>query len=343
MGAGGTGGDFDLTNSQDEIRIAGLNIITQADEVSLTASFWSPTGSVLSSTTSDVTKIASLSDQWKAGVVDDVTATSPTSGKLDALIDVSAANKKFTGGATTDVLTFDIENQVTNSSAATPTSVTATLKGNFANVKSISAVTGTDAAVAWSINTAKTEATATYTTSTGTTAAEFTSNKTVATVTLNASTDKEYTEIAVGSFTLDAEVSYTATDGASKVKVLDNADAGKWALNSKSFTLNYIPFGPNTAPIVQATSTFSKDVEVDVSYLNPTTGKMVSLKNVATVKANSVTKLGAAVSEAVLKDFGGTSLLTKVVVSVYAPSGQIELFAGFKDTQDKDRLGLSVN
>lgn len=348
----GGGGDFDLTNSFDQIRLANMSVITSADAVSLKASLWSSTGAPIGSTTSAVTKIAELKDQWKAGVVQDVTATTAVSGALDAKIDVANARKTFVGTAATtytDVLTFDIENLVdyANSTAAKPSSVTATLKGDFSGIKSIASTTATStAAVTWTINSSKTEASATFTgtavaADATTSAYEVTSNSTAASVVVYNGTDSAVAAIAERSFTLNVDTKYTAIEGTGSATILADAAAGSWALNSSSDNISYMPFGPNTAPIIQATSEFSEDALLSVSYLNPTTGKYVELSNIATVKANSVTVLGKTISEAVLTDFGGETLKTKLKLNVNAPTGKVVFFKAFKDTADKDRLGVN--
>ncbi|TMP45690.1 hypothetical protein CWB96_10930 [Pseudoalteromonas citrea] len=333
----GTGWDV---QDGDQLRIGNLELITTGTEVSFDAYFETAAKTKVASTAAPATVVAKIQDQWSAGVVDDVTLASPATGVLNNQIDVGDNRETFVGNVTSDTLTFDV-NTITSSVTATPTSVVGKIIGDFTGVKSVSVVTGSSAAITWAINSTKTEATYTYNTATTTTAASLLNSQSVATLALNTvAADK--VSLETRSFKMDLDVAFTdAESNAGAKELLAEANAGSWTLNGVTKTVNYMPFGPNTAPIIQATSTFSEDASVSVSYLNGETGKTVTLSDVATAKANSVTKLGSIISAAVLADAGVENMLTRLVVTINAPTGKVELFTAFKDTADKDRLGVN--
>jgi len=333
---GGTG--FGVADD-NQIRIGNVALITTGSSVSFTAVFETNSKVSVDSTAAPAKAVATIANQWKGGLTGDLTAVPVVASQLDAQIDVGDSRLSFVGGVTTDVLSFDADT-ISSTVTATATSAVLKLKGDFTGVKSVSAVTGGDAAVVYTVDTGKTEATATYTTTSATTAIEVLDSLTTFTVALNTVTADKVT-LDVRDFTFDADVAYTdaeATPGA--LELLDNVSAGKFTLNGVTDTTNYVPFGPNTSLIYQATSTFSEDASLSVSYLNPTTGLMVALNDIATVTANSVSRLGPTIAAAIIADSGLESGKTRMVVTVNAPTTKVTFFKGFKDTSDKDRLGL---
>jgi hypothetical protein len=328
-----------LTIADDDfIRLGNIELITTGSSVKFDTVIETASKVAVSSTASAAQEVAKISDQWSAGVVTDV-LTPTTSGVLNNQIDVGDSRKTFVGGVTSDTLTFDV-NTIASSVSATPTSVVAKIVGDFTGVKTVTASTNSEAAVTYKVNTGKTEATATYTTTTGTTAAEILNNQTIVTLALYTAAS-EKVALEVRNFNLDLDAAYTdAESNASSIELLSAANAGSWALNGVSITNEYMPYGPNTAMIIQATSTFNEDASLSISYQNQATGKMVTLTDIGTVKANSVTKLGSIVSDAIMADSGTESGKTRIVYTVNAPTGKVKLFTGFKDTADKDRLGV---
>jgi hypothetical protein len=335
---------FDLVKNADDwtvidndtITVKNLELIVTGTDIKVDTVFQSNTKIDFPTTAGAAKSVAKVSDQWAAGVVNDVTSLTPTSGKLNNKIDVADNRETFVGGVTSDVLTFDVE---TSGSGATLNDVTVTVAGDFTGVKSVSAVTGADAAVTYAINTAKTEATYTYAAG-ATTAAEVTSDDTAVTFALN-TVAADVVSIDARSFTVSVDVDYDDAESVQhNLLVLDKASAGAWSLNGTSSTVEYMPYGPNTQMIFQATSTFSEDAMYDISYLNEATGKMVTLEKVGTIKANSVSKLGDDIAAAVMADSGTTAGKTRLVLSVNAPTGDVVFFHAFKDLSDKDRLGV---
>jgi hypothetical protein len=322
----------------DQIRIGNVALITTGSAVSFSSVFETNSKVAVASTAAPAKVVATITDQWKAGLTGNLAATTVVASKLDAQVDVGDSRLTFVGGVTSDVLLFDADT-ISSTVTATATGVTLKLKGNFTGVKSVTAVTGGDAAVTYAIDTGKTEASYTYAAG-ATTAAEALSSLTTYTVALNTVT-ADKVSLDVRDFTFDADVAFTDAESTpGTLELLNNVSAGSWTLNGVTDTTNYVPFGPSTAVIYQATSTFSEDASLSVSYLNPTTGKMVSLNDIATVTANSVSRLGPTIAAAIIADSGLESGKTRMVVTVNAPTGKVTFFKGFKDTSDKDRLGL---
>ena len=336
-------GSIEAGVADDEIiRVGNFDLIVTGTTVSAKAYFETASKVKIPSTEGKNVVIATVADQWKAGVVTNVNDLDPTSGKLDEKIDVGNDRETFEGEETTDKLTFDVE---TFGAGADAQEAKVTVDGDFTGVKSVTAITtadvgGAQTAVTYEINEAKTEATYTYTTTTDTDVDEATDGTTVLTFSLETAEDK-VEPLSARSFDVSFELEYEdAENNDHDINLLDAADAGKWALNGTSNTVNYFPYGPNTQPIMQVTSTFKEDVTYDVSYLNAATGKMVTLDDVGTINSNDVTKIGVEVGEAIKEDSGTESGKTKVVISVNAPSTTMSFFNAFKDLSDKDRLGL---
>ncbi|WP_281556607.1 hypothetical protein [Thalassomonas sp. RHCl1] len=327
-------GDWTVADG-DTISLAELELIVTGDSVSFDTVFTTNTDVEISTTAAPAVEVAAITDQWEAGVVLDLTADPQVSGALDGLIDVADNRETFTTG-TTDTLTFDAN---TSGTGATTNDATVTITGNFEGVASVTAATGADAAVTYTINDAMTEATFTYAAG-ATTDDEVLSGQTVVTFTLETAAD-EVAPLDIRDFTVSLDVDYDDAEGSQNdIALLTDAAAGGWDLNGETTTLEYMPFGPNTQMIVQATSTFDEDASVSISYLNETSGQMVTLADIGTVAANSVTKLGTIISDAIIADSGEESGKTRVVITINAPAGNVSLFTAFKDTNDLDRLGV---
>jgi hypothetical protein len=346
---------FDLVANADDWTVADLDTITidantvalqiSGSDVKMSAVFQTPTNVDVASTSAPAVSVAKAGDQWVAGVVLDLDTVPNASGALNALINVADDRQTFVNdvnsdSTTTDTLTFDMN---TVGAGADINDVTVTVAGDFTNILSVvGTTTGGNAPATYTINTAKTAATFTYSTATAATVddAELTGNDTALVFTLVTAT-ANVTAMDVSEFTVSVDVDYDDAEGTQgDFSPLTAAAAGGFELNGSSVTLEYVPFGPNTALILQATSTFDEDASVSVSYLNPTTGLMVELEDIATATANSVSRLGPTIAAAIIADSGLESGKTRMTVTINAPDAELSLFTGFKDTSDKDRLGL---
>ena len=308
----------EVTNGVDDPSIAttfifndlNLQVIPGATSITMSVAVESESGIAIPSVGSVSNTIATMQDQWSIAITG-------LAAKIDVANDRETFVVKTGTTATTDTMVL---NYTKNGSGATVASYKVTINGDFTGVASV----GTG----YTINTAMTKATKTV-------AADITSSSDeTLTFTLEAGDDAvSQTE---RTFNADIEVTYDTS------KTFDLATAkaaGGWTLNSSSMTMNYVPMGPNTQVIVNATSVFDEDASVDVSYL-AADGTMELLTDIATVAPGVVTKLGNAISDAILADMGTTSAKTKITVSVNAPEGNVTFFTGFSNISDGSRMGL---
>jgi hypothetical protein len=333
----------DTYTDKDTITLQDINVILESGSsgVSFSSIFTTGLDAPVASTAGKSKVVATVADQWAAGVVADVTDATSASGVLNADFDVADNRETFDATnadtPTTDTLTFDVE---TSGSGAVINDVTSTITGDFTGILSVVASNGGND-VTYAINTAKTEATFTYpkTSSSSTTANDVTSATSTVLFTL-VSAAADVVALDARDYTISLDIDYNDAEGTQDNFLVLDAAAGGFGLNGQTTVINYMPFGPNTQMIIQATSTFAEDALVTVSYLNETTGKMVTLENVSTAKANAVTKLGGDITQAILDDSGTTSGKTKVVVTINAPAGKVSVFTAFKDLNDADRLAV---
>jgi hypothetical protein len=315
---------FDITNAASAsqtgtITLDSLDTLVSSGSTGLSLKAFVETGSgvKVDSTISATTTVATVANQWSVKV-----------GKLNAEVNVAKDNEEFTldfaDSKTTDTLTFTYKTIA--DTTATPTGVSLVIDGNFAGIDSVTGFT---------INTGKTQATKNVSTAVGT----YLTGADAIVFTLASGDDAA--AVAERSFTASINASYTDSESQpGSLALLSDADVGGFELNSTSTTINYAPFGPNTQLILNATSTFTDLASVDITYVSPVTMKSVTLTDIGTVAANTVTKLGDIVSAAILDEEGITSGKTSMTISVNAPAGKVTFFAGFKDKVSGSRMAL---
>jgi hypothetical protein len=297
------------------IQLDGLPIILDSvnSDVTATVSFTTAGGAALSGTSASL-KVATVANEWSVAVA-----------KLDARIDVADDRETFVGGLTADTLGFTFKD--IDTAGAVIVDYTVTITGDFTN---IATVTG------YTINTAKTEAKQTITPQN---VNDLAGEAALANAVFNIVSGANAVSLSEENYTAAIEVKYSTNKTLSLLAaVADNA--GGFELNSTSTSINYAPFGPNTQLILNATSTFAEDASVDVTYVSPVTNLPVTLTDIGTAAAKSVTKLGDIVSAAILNEEGITSGKTSLTLSVNAPEGNVTFFAGFKDTVSGSRMAL---
>jgi hypothetical protein len=303
-------------NDKETITLDNLPIILDSltSDVTVTVSFATTGGTPISGTSASL-KVASVANEW-----------SVTVAKLDAQIDVEDDRETFVGDLTTDTLGFTFADTDTGGGAQLG-DYTVTLTGDFTNVASIAGYT---------INSAKTEAEATFTAGD---ANDLSGEGIAADAVFTIVSGTKAVALSEQDFSAAIEVEYS-TDKTFALLTAAAANAGGWELNSTSTSINYAPFGPNTQLILNATSVFTEDASVDLEYKSPVTNKSVTLTDIGTVAANSVTKLGDIVSAAIVAEEGVTSGKTSLKLSVNAPEGNVTFFAGFKDKVTGSRMAL---
>jgi hypothetical protein len=299
----------------EKIQLDNLPIILDSvdSDVTATVSFTTAGGAALSGTSASL-KVATVANEWSVAVA-----------KLDARIDVADDRETFVGGLTADTLGFTFKD--IDTAGAVIVDYTVTITGDFTN---IATVTG------YTINTAKTEAKQTITPQN---VNDLAGEAALANAVFNIVSGANAVSLSEENYTAAIEVKYSTNKTLSLLAaVADNA--GGFELNSTSTSINYAPFGPNTQLILNATSTFAEDASVDVTYVSPVTNLPVTLTDIGTATAKSVTKLGDIVSAAILNEEGITSGKTSLTLSVNAPEGNVTFFAGFKDTVSGSRMTL---
>ncbi len=224
---------------------------------------------------SALTTITTLTPQYTAAVT----------SKYDALIDVGADRQEFESSATTDVMTFSMTKNTTGLEL-TPATASYVIAGDFswfANAavdanedgKYSSAEIGTavayaggtnDAATSYAVNEDLNELTITAAT---TGAAVDAAHTVTFTVPGYDNGDMENPVIPVQTFTLDASVQddKSFTTKAVEMPAGESLDAGAWELNGSVIYLPYVPFGPNTQPIIRHTNKGTRTGDLTIRYM----------------------------------------------------------------------------
>lgn len=158
---------------------------------------------------------------------------SATTGRLDAMLDVAADRQAFVGGATTDVLTIDLDNNDTDAGFVDKGNTAFTLRGDFSWIDTAAlaeavTVDCSDDAVGTPVATASTFTFTCNAASTG------------AVVTFDIDQDGEAVPVNPTSFTLDVNHAYGA---GSSALAQTNINAGAWGVNGSVVTVPYMVYG----------------------------------------------------------------------------------------------------
>jgi hypothetical protein len=152
------------------------------------------------------------------------------------------------------------------------------------------------------------------------------------TFTITLANDEDYT-IPAQSTTVAAAFDYSTAAGAD-ASFSASTTGGSWVLNGSSFTVPYMPFGPNTFPILSMQHTGTLAGEIFVEYLLEGGSTWTDLEMDALEIQPGLTNLNApvmdAVATAVEADSGATSGKVALRITVNAPSTDISAYAGFK-------------
>jgi hypothetical protein len=126
----------------------------------------------------------------------------------------------------------------------------------------------------------------------------------------------------------------TASAGASTSSYSSAASLGSWALNGSSFTVPYMPFGPNTFPILSVTHEGTVAGAIFVEYMLEGKATATTLDMNGLMVQPGITDLRADVMDAIAAevsaDSGDTFGKVSVDITINAPENQISAFAGFK-------------
>lgn len=134
--------------------------------------------------------------------------------------------------------------------------------------------------------------------------------------------------IPAQSATVDATFGYKTAANVAKVYT-GSTSAGSWVLNGSSFTVPYMPFGPNTKAILNVTHTGSLDGELFVDYLLEDSSTWVALPLSGQIIKPGITNLKETVVDAI-EAIHGKAGKVSLRVTINAPEDDISAFAGFK-------------
>ena len=243
---------------------------------------------------------------------------------LDAKVDVSNERKEFVGGAFTDTLEIAATNDTALEEDATVTKAVYTINGDFsfldtdADDKADYSVTSTVGTVAvakdfQSITVTHTAAAA-------------------ATVTIEA-TDGT-TVIPTQAYTVDAEVTYTATGAPAAQTKSFTFSGGSWALNGYQDTVSFLPFGSQYAQSVTVTNRGSVEGAITVEIT--ANGEVKSKELTAIAVKSSVTDISKEVAAFAAEIGVNGNAGLKIIVD--APSANITTDAVYYAKADQDRV-----
>tara|TARA_R110002072_G_scaffold245959_3_gene405218 strand:- start:23129 stop:24574 length:1446 start_codon:yes stop_codon:yes gene_type:complete len=269
---------------------------------------------------------------------------------FDETIDVEQDRLGFVGPATVDsILITPTDNIAATEYDALVTSTTYTVYGDWSILDSDADTAGVQPQVG-----AITIAGTGVLTSVDAEKIVFThTNATVAAQTLTIDVDSDiagpsgdaFNPLAQQDFTVDVSVNFT-DHGTSAVAAtvtaaaagtdatLTDAEAGEWNLNGSSFTIPYMAFGANVAPIFSVTHTGTDAGEIFVEYLTEGTSTWESVEMNGLEVSPGVTNLKTEVMDAIAADIlaetGATSGKVAVRVTINAPEAAISAYAAFK-------------
>lgn len=288
--------------------------------------------------------------------------TAEVTTKFDALIDVSQDRQTFST-ANADSLTLKVTKN-TDNLELTPAEATYAITGDFSWMKdkSIDAnengtltsaelatavgYAGADAVKSRSLNAAMDTLTIVTTTGAAVDAAP------VVTFTVPGYDNGALANpvIAVQDFTVKVDVADNKAFSTAAVNMPATAavDAGRWELNGSVIYLPYVPFGPNTQPIIRHTNKGTRSGDITVRYMVEgvdTTWNALTAANVADAKPG-VRNMLSLVTDA-LKDEGydasktGFKVALEFVTNV--PARDVFVYGGAKITAEgQDRIHLGT-
>ncbi|NWL15271.1 hypothetical protein FHG08_05950 [Pseudoalteromonas sp. Scap03] len=154
--------------------------------------------------------------------------------------------------------------------------------------------------------------------------------------------------IPVQSFTAKVDVlsDKSIGSGAANMPALAASSAGAWELNGSVVVLPYIPFGPNTQPILRHTNAGTRVGDVSMRYMiegEDVTWKALPAASLKDVKpgVRNILSLVTDALKAEGYDASATGFKAAIEVVTNVPSRDVHVFAGAKvDSSDSSRINL---
>lgn len=304
---------------------------------------------------SALTTITTLTPQYTAAVTDE----------YDALIDVGADRQQFESNATTDAMSFSMTKNTTGLEL-TPATASYVVAGDFswfanaavdanedgkyssAEIGNAVAYAGDndDAATSFAVNADLNEVTITA----AVTGAVDDNHTVTFTVPGYDDGDMEHPVIPVQTFTLDASVQDNKAFTTKAVNMVagESLDAGEWELNGSVIYLPYVPFGPNTQPIIRHTNKGTRTGDLTVRYMvegEHTEWQALPAAGVADAEPGVRNMLGlvddALRAEGYDSEVAGFKVALEFVTNV--PARDVFVYGGAKiTTENSDRIHLGT-
>lgn len=268
---------------------------------------------------------------------------------FDAIIDVEANRLTFTAAATADDADVTVVDEVgTLTYPATAPTFDLTVYGDFAFLDEDKDTAVMDVT---SVTPAPTSITATMMVFENIGAGTY--NVDIDTAVVNAVEDTIIPEI---DFTADVDVAYTdhgtaeiagTAAAAGTAVVAAGADIGEWVLNGSVIDVPYIPFGPNTQPIIRHTNIGAQTGDVSMRYM--VEGEHTAYQSsgiIVTQATPGVRNLLSLVTDALAADgydasVSGFKVALEITTNV--PAADVTVYAAAKvTTSDSDRLTIGA-
>ncbi|WP_405598802.1 MULTISPECIES: hypothetical protein [unclassified Pseudoalteromonas] len=156
--------------------------------------------------------------------------------------------------------------------------------------------------------------------------------------------------IAVQSFSVSLNVLSDKSVGGktANMQALDTSAAGEWELNGSVVVLPYIPFGPNTQPIIRHTNAGTRVGDVTMRYMiegEDVTWKALPGGAIADVKPGVRNLLTTVTNALKAEGYDATDAGFKAAVEIVTnvPSRDVHVFSGAKVTSsDSSRMNLTA-
>ena len=244
---------------------------------------------------------------------------------LDAKVDVSNERKEFVGGAFTDTLEITaVDDTVGVEQDATVTKAVYTINGDFSFLD-----TDADDKADYSV---------TATAGTAAVAKDFQSITVTNTAAASSIVTIEATDgttvIPTQAYTVNADVTYTATGAPAAQTKSFTFSGGSWVLNGYQDTVSFLPFGSQYAQSVTVTNRGSVEGAITVEIT--ANGEVKSKELTAIAAKSSVTDISKEVAAFAAEIGVNGNAGLKIIVD--APSANITTDAVYYAKADQDRV-----
>jgi len=270
---------------------------------------------------------------------------------LNGVVDVDSGRYQFSGGhdsgsvlsasgASSDTLSFTLQNRSGDNGAAVLTSVVGVISGDFSFVDGGDTTAGCSSAdlgaghgrisatgATLSINSACSALTFTATTAGAVVISLGTSSS--STTPTNGGVLTAPQSFTVAPLTYSYAGASAGTTGSSSVAFSSTGSAGAWTLNGSISKISYMPYGTGISRIVYITNRSAQSGGVSATAINDA-GVSCTIANVATAPKGAVTNLSAGLDAGVAACYGA-SFSGKVAFEITAniPGNKAEVYSAY--------------